>query len=44
MLQYLKDLAVSESKRKAVFGEDDDALERWADKKFVISSLSVFII
>ncbi len=30
MLQYLKDLAGSASKRKAVFGGEDDALKRWA--------------
>ncbi len=30
MAQYLKSLAESEPKRKAVFGEDSDALERWA--------------
>ena len=30
MEQYLEDLAVSETKRKAVFGEDPDALKRWA--------------
>jgi hypothetical protein len=30
MLHYLKGLALSKPKRKAVFGEDTDALERWA--------------
>ncbi|MBN1849396.1 MAG: DUF1538 domain-containing protein [Deltaproteobacteria bacterium] len=30
MLRYLKDLAMSEPKRKAVFGAANDALERWA--------------
>ncbi|MFP4039278.1 MAG: DUF1538 domain-containing protein [Desulfosudaceae bacterium] len=30
MLRYLKSLAASEPERKAVFGEADDALERWA--------------
>ncbi len=30
MVQYLRDMAASEPKRKAVFGEADDALERWA--------------
>jgi hypothetical protein len=30
MEQYLKDLAVSESKTKAVFGDDADALKKWA--------------
>jgi hypothetical protein len=30
MTQYLEDLAAAETKRKAVFGEDPDALKRWA--------------
>jgi len=30
MLQYLRDLATSKSKREAIFGKDTDSLERWA--------------